>query len=225
MLVGCCAPAEEDCIPDRVVRSSTIGGSLLCDAQGNVRKECFGALRQAHDSMVDYMALTAVYPGTFDPLTNGHLDLIKRASRLCDHIVVGVAANPKKQPLFTLEERVELIRDSVAVHHLSGVEVIGFGGLLVDFARECGARMLIRGMRAVSDFEFEFQLASMNRSLAPEVESVFLMPGESYSFVSSTLVKEVAKLNGDISRFVPPLVLAALEEKIASTPGSELVHR
>jgi len=172
------------------------------------------------------MKLTAVYPGTFDPLTNGHLDLIKRACRLCNHIVVGVAANPKKQPLFSLEERVELIQDAISDHDLNhSVEVLGFSGLLVDFAREHEARILIRGMRAVSDFEFEFQLASMNRSLAPDVESVFLMPGESYSFVSSTLVKEVAKLDGDVSRFVPEKVLSALQEKIALADADELVQR
>lgn len=170
--------------------------------------------------------LTAVYPGTFDPLTNGHLDLIRRACRLCSHIVVGVAANPKKQPLFSLDERVELIREVIQDNDLDQtVEVIGFSGLLVDFAREHNARILIRGMRAVSDFEFEFQLASMNRSLAPDVESVFLMPGESYSFVSSTLVKEVAKLNGDIARFVPENVLHALQEKIAASAEDELVQR
>ena len=172
------------------------------------------------------MKLTAVYPGTFDPLTNGHLDLIQRACRLCSHIVVGVAANPKKQPLFSLEERVGLIQDVIQDHGLShSVEVLGFSGLLVDFAREHKARILIRGMRAVSDFEFEFQLASMNRSLAPDVESVFLMPGESYSFVSSTLVKEVAKLNGDVSRFVSERVLQALQERIAASDADELVQR
>ncbi len=158
---------------------------------------------------------TAVYPGTFDPLTNGHLDLIKRSRRLFPRIIVGVAANPKKKPLFSLQERVELIQQEVINHGLSdSVEVIGFEGLLVEFAHECKAHILIRGMRAVSDFEFEFQLASMNRTLAPDVESVFLMPGESFSFVSSTLVKEVAKLDGDISRFVSPQVLAALKTKI-----------
>nr|CAA6828867.1 MAG: Phosphopantetheine adenylyltransferase (EC [uncultured Thiotrichaceae bacterium] len=172
------------------------------------------------------MALTAVYPGTFDPLTNGHLDLIRRARRLGAHIVVGVAANPKKQPLFTVEERVELIQQALSESGFDDtVEVIGFSGLLIDFAREHHATILIRGMRAVSDFEFEFQLASMNRTLAPEVESVFLMPGESFSFVSSTLVKEVAKLSGDVSRFVSPHVLTALQEKIAEMPAQELVQR
>jgi pantetheine-phosphate adenylyltransferase len=160
------------------------------------------------------MEITAVYPGTFDPMTKGHLDLIKRASKLCNKVVVGVASNPKKKPLFSLQERVEMIQQELDLQHLAGVRVIGFEGLLVDFAREQRATVLIRGMRAVSDFEFEFQLASMNRSLAPEVESVFLMPGESYSFISSTLVKEVAILNGDVSRFVAPHVLQALHRKI-----------
>lgn len=161
------------------------------------------------------MELTAIYPGTFDPLTNGHLDLIKRARRLFKNVVVGVAANPRKKPLFSLEERVHLIQQEVSTHNLDRVSVVGFECLLVDFARQCNARVLIRGMRAVSDFEFEFQLASMNRALAPEVESVFLMPGESFSFVSSTLVKEVGKLGGDISRFVSPQVNDALQQKIA----------
>ena len=162
------------------------------------------------------MELTAIYPGTFDPLTNGHLDLIKRARRLFKNVVVGVAANPRKKPLFSLEERVSLIQQEVLNHGLdSTVTVVGFECLLVDFARQCNARVLIRGMRAVSDFEFEFQLASMNRALAPDVESVFLMPGESFYFVSSTLVKEVGKLGGDISRFVSPQVKAALQPKIA----------
>lgn len=172
------------------------------------------------------MALTAVYPGTFDPLTNGHLDLIRRARKLFGHIVIGVASNPKKKPLFSLEERVELIRHTLLENEFDdSVEVIGFSSLLVDFAREHGATVLIRGMRAVSDFEFEFQLASMNRTLAPDVESVFLMPGESFSFISSTLVKEVAKLNGDVSRFVSPRVLQALKGKIAQLPAGVLAQR
>lgn len=160
------------------------------------------------------MEITAVYPGTFDPITNGHLDLIGRASKLCACVVVGVASNPKKRPLFSLEERVAMIQHELDEQQLDRVKVLGFEGLLVDFAREQNARILIRGMRAVSDFEFEFQLASMNRSLAPEVESVFLMPGESYSFVSSTLVKEVAILRGDVTRFVSPYVHEALKRKV-----------
>lgn len=159
------------------------------------------------------MDITAIYPGTFDPITKGHLDLIKRASKLCNHVIVAVASNPKKKPLFSLEERVALIRQEMEEQGLN-VSVMGFEGLLVDFARQQGAKVLIRGMRAVSDFEFEFQLASMNRTLAPDVESVFLMPGESFSFISSTLVKEVAVLHGDVGRFVAPHVLAALKNKI-----------
>ncbi|QTR51346.1 pantetheine-phosphate adenylyltransferase [Candidatus Thiothrix anitrata] len=161
------------------------------------------------------MEITAVYPGTFDPITKGHLDLIKRARNLCAHVVVGVASNPKKKPLFSLDERVAMIQHELLEQGLTDVRVAGFEGLLVDFAREQNAKVLIRGMRAVSDFEFEFQLASMNRSLAPDVESVFLMPGESFSFISSTLVKEVAILHGDVRRFVAPHVLTALQERIA----------
>ena len=138
------------------------------------------------------MEVTAVYPGTFDPITKGHLDLIRRGRILYRRVVVGVASNPKKKPLFSLQERVNMIKEELAAEGMDDVKVIGFEGLLVNFAREQNATVLIRGMRAVADFEFEFQLASMNRSLAPEVESVFLMPGENYSFISSTLVKEVA---------------------------------
>ena len=160
------------------------------------------------------MEVTAVYPGTFDPITKGHLDLIRRGRILYRRVVVGVASNPKKKPLFSLQERVNMIKEELAAEGMDDVKVIGFEGLLVNFAREQNSTVLIRGMRAVADFEFEFQLASMNRSLAPEVESVFLMPGENYSFISSTLVKEVAILNGDVSRFVAPHVLAALKQKI-----------
>lgn len=161
------------------------------------------------------MEVTAVYPGTFDPITKGHLDLIERARRLYAHVVVGVASNPKKKPLFSLEERVALIQQELLEQNLTDVRVAGFEGLLVNFAREQNANVLIRGMRAVSDFEFEFQLASMNRSLAPDVESVFLMPSEKFAFISSTLVKEVAILQGDVGRFVSPHVLKALQGKIA----------
>lgn len=167
------------------------------------------------------MDITAVYPGTFDPITKGHLDLIRRASSLCSRVVVGVASNPKKKPLFSLEERVAMIQHELVEEKLDDrVVVEGFEGLLVDFARKQGAKVLIRGMRAVSDFEFEFQLASMNRSLAPDVESVFLMPGESFSFISSTLVKEVAILKGDVTRFVAPHVLEALQNKIGGIRAS-----
>ncbi len=162
------------------------------------------------------MEITAVYPGTFDPITKGHFDLMRRASKLFHKVIVGVASNPKKKPLFSLEERVTMIQQELVEQQIQGVTVIGFESLLIDFAREQKASVLIRGMRAVADFEFEFQLASMNRTLAPEVESVFMMPGESYSFISSTLVKEVAFLNGDVSRFVAPHVLAAIKQKLDS---------
>lgn len=167
------------------------------------------------------MSVTAVYPGTFDPLTNGHMDLIKRSCKLFDRVIVAVASNPKKQPWFSLKERVDLILNEVDALGLEQVEVLGFEGLLVDFAKEHDAKVLVRGMRAVSDFEFEFQLASMNRSLAPDVESVFLMPGESYSFISSTLVKEVARLQGDVHRFVSPHVYEALKQRIAERSAVE----
>lgn len=160
------------------------------------------------------MEITAVYPGTFDPITKGHFDLMRRASKLFRKVIVGVASNPKKKPLFSLEERVSMIQQELMEQKIMSVTVIGFESLLIDFAREQKASVLIRGMRAVADFEFEFQLASMNRTLAPNVESVFMMPGESYSFISSTLVKEVAFLNGDVSRFVAPHVLEAIKQKI-----------
>jgi pantetheine-phosphate adenylyltransferase len=160
------------------------------------------------------MDITALYPGTFDPITRGHLDLIKRSRKLFTRVVIGVASNPRKRPLFSLAERVNMIQQEINDLKLTNVEVIGFEELLVDFARKQNANVLIRGMRAVADFEYEFQLASMNRSLAPDIESVFLMPNESYSFISSTLVKEVATLNGDVSRFVAPHVLQALQQKL-----------
>lgn len=156
----------------------------------------------------------AIYPGTFDPVTNGHADLIERAARLFKHVIIGIAANPSKQPRFTLEERVEQVKLITA--HLNNVEVVGFSGLLVDFARDQKASVLVRGLRAVSDFEYEFQLANMNRRLSPDLESVFLTPAEENSFISSTLVKEVALHGGDVSQFVHPQVAAALKAKIAA---------
>ncbi len=155
---------------------------------------------------------TAVYPGTFDPITNGHADLIGRAARLFTRVVVAVAENPAKGAVFSLDERVALAREVLAP--LDNVEVRGFTTLLVDFAREVEARVLVRGLRAVSDFEYEFQLASMNRRLAPEVETVFLTPDEQYSFVSSSLVKEICRLGGDVSTFVHPAVAAELERRL-----------
>lgn len=153
----------------------------------------------------------ALYPGTFDPITKGHTDLIERTARLFDEVVVAVAANPKKNPLFSLERRVELVQAVSA--HLPNVRVVGFSNLLAHLAREQNANVLIRGLRAVSDFEYEFQLANMNRQLAPQVESLFLTPSENYSYISSTLVREVAALNGDVSKFVHPAVAAALQER------------
>ena len=154
------------------------------------------------------MHTKAIYPGTFDPVTNGHIDLVERAAKLFGQVIVGVANSPSKKPRFTLQERVDL---AVAVtKHLDNVTVVGFSGLLVDFAREYQATVLIRGLRAVSDFEYEFQLANMNRRLSPDLESVFLTPAEENSFISSTLVKEVALHRGDVSQFVHPVIESAL---------------
>ncbi|WOH36879.1 pantetheine-phosphate adenylyltransferase [Thalassotalea fonticola] len=155
------------------------------------------------------MKNTAIYPGTFDPVTNGHSDLIERASLLFDQVIVGVAASPSKKPRFNLEKRVAMLTEITA--HLNNVTVQGFSGLLVDFAKQANAQVLIRGLRAVSDFEYEFQLANMNRRLYPELESVFLTPAEENSFISSTLVKEVSLHGGNVSEFVHPVVKEALE--------------
>ncbi|PSV30429.1 MULTISPECIES: pantetheine-phosphate adenylyltransferase [unclassified Photobacterium] len=157
------------------------------------------------------MTTRVIYPGTFDPITNGHLDLIERAAAMFDHVIVGVAFNPSKKPLFDLNERVELA--GKITKHLDNVEIVGFSGLLVDFAKERNANILVRGLRAVSDFEYEFQLANMNRRLMPELETVFLTPAEENSFISSTIVKEVALHKGDVSQFVDPLITEALLEK------------
>ncbi|MCL7943149.1 pantetheine-phosphate adenylyltransferase [Marinobacter sp. ATCH36] len=156
-----------------------------------------------------------IYPGTFDPITNGHTDLIERAGRLFDEVVVAIAYNPKKSPLLTLEERCDLV--SKATSHLPNVTVTGFSNLLADFVREQSATVILRGLRAVSDFEYEFQLADMNRRLAPEVESVFLTPANHLSYISSTLIREIASLGGDVSEFVDPAVEAALSEKFGNS--------
>ncbi len=148
----------------------------------------------------------AIYPGTFDPITNGHVDIIKRAATLFSKVVVAVASNPKKQPHIVWSERIALAKQCVG--HIPGVEVIGFETLLIHFAREQGANIILRGLRAVSDFEYEFQLAGMNRQLCPEIETLFLTPSENLMFVSSSLVKEVAAFGGDITPFVPPNVAA-----------------
>ncbi|ACO76609.1 phosphopantetheine adenylyltransferase [Azotobacter vinelandii CA] len=152
-----------------------------------------------------------IYPGTFDPITKGHGDLVERAAKLFDHVIIAVAASPKKNPLFSLDKRVELARE--VTRHLPNVEVLGFSSLLAQFAREQKANALLRGLRAVSDFEYEFQLANMNRQLAPEVESLFLTPSEKYSYISSTLVREIAALGGNIEQFVHPAVADALRER------------
>jgi len=150
----------------------------------------------------------ALYPGTFDPITNGHADLVARAAPLFEKVIVGVAGSTGKNPVLDVQERESLAREALA-HH-ANVEVVAFNGLLADFARQIGAGVLLRGLRAVSDFEYEFQLASMNRHLIPEVETLFLTPAEQHSFISSTLVREVARLGGDVSGFVPPVVARAL---------------
>lgn len=152
-----------------------------------------------------------LYPGTFDPITRGHTDLVERAARIFDEVIIAVAANPKKQPLFTLQERVELAEK--VTEHLPNVKVYGFSNLLAHFVKEVEANILMRGLRAVSDFEYEFQLANMNRKLAPDVESIFLTPSEKYSFISSTLVREIAALDGDITEFVHPMVSQALQQR------------
>ncbi|MBT4163567.1 MAG: pantetheine-phosphate adenylyltransferase [Porticoccaceae bacterium] len=154
---------------------------------------------------------TIVYPGTFDPITNGHVDLIERAAKLFDKIVIGIASNQKKSPLFTIDERIHLA--TVAVAHLDNVEIKGFDYLLVNFVKACNADAVMRGLRAVSDFEYEFQLANMNRALSPELESIFLTPSEKFSYISSSLIREISALKGDASKFVPPHVAAALLEK------------
>ncbi len=152
---------------------------------------------------------TAVYPGTFDPITNGHTDLVERAARLFDRVIVAVAKSPSKAPAFALEQRVSLASDVLS--HLPNVEVSSFDCLLVEYLRQRQGQVILRGLRAVSDFEYEFQLASMNRQLAPEVETLFLTPSEHFSFVSSSLVREIAALGGDVSPFVHKKVVAALQ--------------
>jgi len=151
------------------------------------------------------------YPGTFDPITNGHIDLIERAARIFDQVVVAVAEDTHKSALFSLQQRLELARTTLS--HLDRVQVVAFSGLLISFAEAAGIDIIMRGLRAVSDFEFEFQLASMNRRLAPRLETLFLTPAEQYAFISSSLVREVARLGGDVAAFVPVAVHAALRER------------
>jgi pantetheine-phosphate adenylyltransferase len=154
---------------------------------------------------------TVIYPGSFDPFTNGHLDLVQRATKLFDRVIVAVAKNEGKKPLFGLDERLALVRASVA--NLTNVETDAFEGLLVDYVEKQGGQAVIRGLRAVSDFEFEFQLALMNRKLNERIETIFMMPKETYTFLSSRIVKEIARLGGDVSSFVPPGVVAVLRKR------------
>jgi pantetheine-phosphate adenylyltransferase len=153
----------------------------------------------------------AVYPGTFDPLTRGHEDLVRRAANLFDKVVIAIAASQRKGPWFTLEERVDMAREVLAPY--PNVEVIGFDSLLIDFVHGLGANIVLRGLRAVSDFEYEFQMAGMNRKLHPDIETVFMTPAEQYTFISATMVREIASFNGDVSPFVHPQVLARLAKK------------
>lgn len=152
----------------------------------------------------------AVYPGTFDPITNGHADLVERASKLFDKVIVAIASSPNKEPLLRLEERVRLVE--TVTSHLDNIEVIGFDCLLAELVRQQNANIILRGLRAVSDFEYEFQLANMNRKLAPKTESIFLTPAEHLSFISSTLIREIASLGGDVEQFVHPSVHKVLKD-------------
>jgi pantetheine-phosphate adenylyltransferase len=158
--------------------------------------------------------IRAVYPGTFDPLTRGHEDLVRRAATLFDSVIVGIADSRAKRPFFTLSERIDMSRE--VLNGLKNVEVVGFDGLLIEFIREHDARVILRGLRAVSDFEYEFQLAGMNRNLYPDVETIFLTPSEQHMFISATLVREIATFGGDVSKFVHPKVEARLKSKVRS---------
>ena len=157
------------------------------------------------------MTQRAIYPGTFDPMTKGHVDLIERACKLFDEIVIAIAASAAKNPLFTLDERIQIAEKIFESN--DKVKVVGFSGLLVDLAKDNDAKILIRGLRVVADFEYEFQLANMNRAMMPELESVFLTPKEQYSYISSSLVKEICKMGGDVSEFVDPISLSELKRK------------
>lgn len=157
------------------------------------------------------MANRVIYPGTFDPITNGHQDLVERAAKIFDEVIVAIAASNKKNPTFSLEERVALAQEVTS--HLANVKVTGFDDLLADFVESQGGNVILRGLRAVSDFEYEFQLANMNRQLAPELESIFLTPADHLSYISSSLVREIAALGGDVSKFVHPAVVRELKQK------------
>ncbi len=156
---------------------------------------------------------TIVYPGTFDPITNGHIDLVERAAKLFDKVVIGIASSQRKSPLFSIDERISLAADALA--HVPNIEIRGFDYLLVNFVNDCKADAILRGLRAVSDFEYEFQLANMNRALSPDLESIFLTPAERFSYISSSLVREISSLDGDVSKFVPANVVEALGQKFS----------
>ena len=162
------------------------------------------------------MTRTAIYPGSFDPVTNGHLDMIKRGTTLCDHLIVAVARHSGKSPLFSIDERVALLTEecqNLAKDYACTISVTSFEGLLIDFARDQGAGAILRGLRAVTDFEYEFQMTGMNRRMNPDIETVFLMASENNQFIASSMVKEIARLNGDISSFVPKSVISAMAKK------------
>jgi len=161
--------------------------------------------------------IKAIYPGTFDPLTRGHEDLVRRASRLFDNLVLGIADSSAKRTFFTLQERIDIAREVLA--DVKNLSIVGFKGLLTDFVRQQDARVVLRGLRAVSDFEYEFQLAGMNRALNPEFETMFLTPSEQHMFISATLVREIATLGGDVTKFVDPVVRAKLAAKVKSLGG------
>ncbi len=161
----------------------------------------------------------AVYPGTFDPFTRGHEDLVRRASNIFDELIVGVASSRSKRPFFNLEERIAIAKEVLG--HYSNVKVVGFDGLLKDFARDHNARVIVRGLRAVSDFEYEFQMAGMNRYLLPDVETLFLTPSDQYQFISGTFVREIASMGGDVSKFVFPSVEKWLANKMAANQNNQ----
>lgn len=157
---------------------------------------------------------TVIYPGTFDPITKGHVDLVERAAAIFDRVILAIAHSEKKKPLFNLDERIELSRQALA--HVPNVELLGYSNLLVDFARAHNSRFVLRGVRAIADFEYELQLANMNRAMYPDLETVFLTPNERYAFISSTLVREIAGMKGQFDQFVPPVVAQALREKFGA---------
>ncbi len=159
------------------------------------------------------MNISAIYPGTFDPITNGHIDIVARASKLYDRVIIAIAESRNKSPLFSLEQRVSMAQQVLS--ELQNVEVVGFNNLLIEFAQQHDAQVILRGLRAVSDFEFEFQMAGMNRRLSPQLETVFLTPAEQYEFISSTIIREIARLHGDVSSFVPEIVKQQLIEKFS----------